>query len=955
MNTYIKSLFLGSLFLAGSWQSIGQTVSEKAAADLPEPVSAGADSIPGRLFNLNKFNSTGSVSTVSGETIYHSPTPNLSNTLFGRLPGLSVTQQSGEPGYDNSISGIRGIGTYGLGAYNSYKIFVDGFEVNQNYLNYLAPAEIETISILKDGAALATLGMRGSNGVVWVITKRGKIGKSTITFQARTGFQSPTVINKPLNSFDYATLYNEAASNDNNNVWSPRYNTAQLAAYKNGTATNIDWYKQVIKNNAPYTDGDLSFNGGDSVARYNVVFNYANQQGLLRVKNTDSTSNQLLNKYNLRSNLDFNFFRIFEARVDLGGRIEDRKQPNYSSNQLFNDIETYPSNIYQPRIKNQYSGTAIYPNNPYGSINGLGWMSTHTKIIQGNFGLKEKLDFLTKGLYLDEAFSINSYSLSSYNKTADYARYYNGQTTTTNKTIPISAGGLGAQSQEDWKQISLKLGYDRLIGAGHLISVLNYVQSDYRGEGLFGYQYHYQNLSGRANYSYKNKYTGEFGFSYFGTDAYAPNNRWGFYPALSAAWIISNEDFLKANKLVNFFKIRASAGKTGGSDSYGSGSVNFQSNGRYLYQQYYAGSGSFYTGNGTPTGNGTLNSLFTPNARIFAEQSMKYNVGADLTLFKTLNLSLDAFLDKRKGIVTLDNSIPGDYGYNFQFNNVGKMTNKGFEATGNYSGHAGAVAFTLNAMAAYAKNKIDYEAEVPTAYSYNAATGRPYGTQIGLVATGLYQLSDFNADGSLRSGLAVPSFGKVQPGDIKYKDLNGDGKVDQTDVTAIGKPQFPNLTYAFGASISYKGFDLGIFFQGVSGTSINLLNANYQQTVAFLNNGNAYSNAKGAWAYYPAQGIDTRTSATYPRLTNTGSQNNFLTSSYWIKSGDFLRIRNAELGYNFSATVLSSLKLSKLRIYVNTLNPVTWSSLLKNYHLDPENTSGYPNLKSYNVGVIATF
>ncbi|MDB5110337.1 MAG: putative outer membrane protein involved in nutrient binding [Mucilaginibacter sp.] len=982
----LRSLLIGTMLAAAAGQLMAQTNRATTFSD-SSAIKAGKSSemVPGRLFNSDRINSTGAVSTVSGETLYHTPTPNITNTLYGRLPGLTVGQGSGEPGYDNANLGIRGMGTYGVGTntngYNTFKIFVDGFEVNENYFSYLAPAEVESISILKDAASLATFGMRGANGVIWVVTKRGKIGRPTIQFQTRTGFQSPENINKPLNSYGYATLYNEAVSNDNGNIWTPKYTAAQLQGYQNGTGTNVDWYKQVLKNHTPYTDGDLIFNGGDTAARYNVVFDYANQQGLYNAGNTDVTSNQMLSRYNLRTNLNFSMFSIFEARVDLGGRLEDRRMPNYPVNgnasngalnystaNIFNDLANYPDNIYPPTVNGQLSGTALYPNNPLGSISGLGFLTTHTKVLQGNFGLKEKLDFITKGLYMDEAVSFNSYSVSSYNKTATYARYFNGATTTTDKTTPIVATTESPVLQENWEQATYSIGYDRQFGDHHVISAVNYDQSDFRGDGQFGYIYHYQDISGKANYTYKNRYVGEFGFSYFGTDSYAPGNRWGFYPAISGAWIISNESFLQANPVLSFFKLRASVGKTGSSDSQSVGNTigSFSSNGRFLYQQYYTGAtsttGLFYQGNGTPTQAGILNPLFIANPGIFAEQSIKYNIGTDLTLFKRLNVTLDAFMDKRSDIITLDNSIPGDFGNNLIFRNVGKMTNKGFEASATYSNKSGQVGYTITGMASYNKNRIDYEAEVPTAYPYNAQTGRPLGTPIGLEATGFYQLSDFNADGSLRSGEAVPAFGKVQPGDIKYKDLNGDGKIDQTDVTATGKSPFPTLTYSFGGNLNYKGFDVGVFFQGTSGSSVNILYANSTsttlnpQTVAFVNNGNVYSIAQGAWAYYPDQGIDTRATANYPRLTTTGNNNNYRPSTFWMKSGDYLRIRNAELGYTFSSDLIRRLKLSKLRIYVNAVNPVTWSSLLKNYHMDPETySSGYPALKSVNMGLTATF
>jgi TonB-linked SusC/RagA family outer membrane protein len=969
----LKSLFVGTIFTLFAQQLMAQTSGVKTASDTSAAKTLPpSEVIPGRLFDYNRINSTGAVSTVSGDVLYSTPTPNLTNTLYGRLPGLTVTQGSGEPGADNASIGIRGVGTYsnggignysnGSNGYNNFKIFVDGFEVNEDYFSYISPAEIESISILKDAAALATFGMRGANGVIWVTTKRGKIGKPTVQFEARTGFQSPTNINTPLNSYQYATLYNEAASNDAGDVWTPKYSATQLQAYQNGTGTDVDWYKEVLKSHTPYTDGDLAFNGGDSSARYNVVFDYANQQGLYNVANTDNTSNEQFARYNLRTNLNFNMFKIFEARVDLNGRIEDRKSPNYSSPQLFSDLATYPSNIYPATVNGQYSGTALYPNNPYGSINGLGWISSETKILQANFGLREHLDFITPGLYLDEAVSISSNSIDSYDKTATYARYFNGVTTTTDKTTPTTASALNPVQQETWKQPTITLGYAHDFGKSHITSAVDYDESDYLGEGLFGYEYHYENISGKANYNYDNRYVAEFGFSSFGSDAYAPGNQWGFYPAVSGAWIVSNENFLKSNPIINFLKIRASVGKTGSSDSQSTSNLSsYSTNGRYLYQQYYTATGQFYTGDGTPSQAGTLNPLFIANPGIFAEQSIKYNVGADLTLFKNLNMSLDAFMDKRSNIITLDNSIPGDFGDNLIFNNVGKMTDKGFEASVSYANKSGQVGYSLTGMASYNKNKIDYEAEIPTAYPYNAQTGRPYGTPIGLVATGFYQLSDFNADGSLKAGEPVPQFGKVQPGDIKYKDLNNDGKIDQTDVTSIGNSPFPTLTYSFGGDISYKGFDFSVFFQGTAGASVDILYTGpgsttlNPQTVAFVNNGNAYSIAQNAWAYYPDQGIDTRATATYPRLTTQGNPNNYQPSTFWMKSDDYLRIRNAEFGYTFNTAFLRSIKLSKLRVYVNAVNPVTWSSLLKYYHMDPESYTGYPALKSFNLGISATY
>lgn len=914
-----------------------------------------------RLFSVQQRFSTHAVSTVSGQTLYKTPAPNLTNTLYGRLPGLTVTHGSGEPGNDDALLAIRGIGTYGyLGGangYHTYKIFIDGFESNRNYLRSLSPSEIENISILKDAAALATFGMRGANGVIWVTTRRGKIGKPTVQFQVRSGIQRAVNIPQPLNSYGYASLYNQAISNDRGRVWSPAYSDAALEQYRNGSGVNVNWYEEVLKKQAPYSDADLIFSGGNESARYNVTLNYLNQQGLYDVAKTDSTTNRLFRRYNIRANLDFKMFRIFEAKVDLSGRINENKQPNYNTGQLWNDLARYPSNIYNPKdeTSGEWSGSSIYPNNPYASVHELGWTSSTNRFLQGNFELKERLDGITPGLYLAQSFSFNSYMISNYGKTSNYARFLDGSKTTTDQTTPIRATSQSPGGQEDWKQLMFTIGYKHVSGEHSFESALNYHQSDFRGDGLFSAAYHYQNMSGRAHYAYREKYLAEVGFSWFGSDAYAPGNRWGFYPAVSVGWILSSEDFLKQSAVVDFMKLRASAGATGSADAEGAGSPLSGQNGRFLYQQYYQlNSGVFYTGNGNPAAQGALQPLYLANPDVFAEKSMKYNVGLDVNLFRKLSLTADVFLDKRSGILTQDNMVPGAFGNVQVIRNLGKMTNKGFEASAVFADKAGKVGYSLNAMAFYNKNRIDYMAEVPPAYPYNALTGRSFGTRIGLVSRGFYGVEDFNPDGTLKGGQPIPGFGLVQPGDLRYEDLNKDNIIDQRDVTAIGSPAFPELTYAFGGNISYAGFDLEVLFQGARGASVYLLdNSNIYQP--FVNNGNAYPQAQQAWAYYPDQGIDTRGSALYPRLTTQGNNNNYRMSSFWLKSGDYLSLRNATLGYSFSAAALRHVGLSKFRIYVTAVDLFTWSKLLKDYDLHPESFGGYPVMKSFNAGLTVTF
>jgi TonB-linked SusC/RagA family outer membrane protein len=915
---------------------------------------------PGPFLKVRKDRSVTSFSTVSGAALSQTPVANITNTLYGRLQGLTVEQGSGEPGYDNATLSIRGRGTYDNAG---LVIVVDGFQTNSSYFSYLSSVEIESISVLKDPAVLASFGMKGANGILWVVTKRGVAGKPKVQARVVTGWQSAMNLNKPYGSYDYARLYNQAVSNDNYAVngyqlnWSPRYTDAELETYKNGTGTNVDWYNEVLKKNSFYTNANVLFSGGDPNVRYALILDYMKQGGLYNVPTSTTTSNAQIQRYNIRSNIDFNFFKIFEAKVDLGGRIEDRRYPNINGPALWSNLANYPSNIYPVKdVTGNWSGTSLFPGNPAASINALGWTSTHDRTLQANFSLKEKLDFITPGLYLNEAVSFNTWNRTSASKTATYARYFNGASTTTDRTTDIISNGVTPVNQYEWKQANLTAGYDRTFGVHDFTGAINYYGSSYivdngqhpaagqnRGINIF---YNFQNIGGRLHYTYNSRYIIEAAFGWSGSDNFAPENRWGFYPAVALGWIVSNENFLKNNNAVSLLKLRASAGQS---------AMDQSNQGRYLFQQYFVGSGTYYTGNSALNSNNGIVPSYTANPDIFAEKSTKYNVGLDVTLFRQLSLTIDAFKDNRSGIVTTNRELSALYGVTLPFSNIGKVTNSGFEIGANFAGKAGAVGFNIGGMAAYAKNKIVYQAELPPANEFNKTTGLAIGTPMGLVSDGFYDISDFTANGTLKAGLPAPQFGAVQPGDIKYKDLDGNNKVDQNDITEIGKPAFPTLTYAFNLGLNYKGFDLSALFQGAAGNSINILSAANSQMVAFVNNTNVFPVANNAWAYFPAQGIDTRATADYPRLTTRGNENNYRNSTFWMKKGNYVRLRNIEMGYNLPASVLNKVRLEKLRIYVSAVNALSWSSLEKNYNIDPETFSGYPGLKSFNTGVLFTF
>ena len=909
--------------------------------------------LPQGLSLLAQDYGTAAVSVASGDDLYKTADVNLSNTFCGVFSGMTVRQGSGEMG--NNMAGylIRGMGSYGVDEWSKARLFVDGFEVNKEYLASIAPAEIEKVEVLKDAAALSLYGERGANGVIAVTTRRGVAGPSTVSARVRYGLQAPQSLNKPLDSYHYAMLYNQAVSNDNGMVWSPAYSPAQLEAYRNGEGVDVDWYGETLRRAGTFMDADVILQGGSSAARYNVNLDYLGNKGLLNVQDTDQTRNLGCRKFNVRANLDFDVLRIFQVRMDIGGRVEFLHRPNYTVSTLFGNLARYPSNIYpvfDDEAGEHYSGTGVFPNNPYGSVTGLGWFSAKARSLQTNLSVRERLDDLAEGLYLEEAVSFYSYTRSTYSKTRDYARWRNGTTTTTNETTTLTASGYGSAGMQDWKQGRVTAGYDHAFGRHRLTAAANGLISAYKGDGYFSYKNNTLNFNGFARYNFADRYILEAAVSMFGNDAFAPGHRWHPYPSVSGAWVVSNEPFLRDSRAVRFLKLRASAGLTGASES-GATSVlsDFNSGGRFLYKDYYTYSyiGTFYAGTNPSSWQNTLVPMFIGNDEIAPEKSLKVDAGLDADLAGGIHLSADVFYDRRTGILTLDRSLMAYYGKQYAFSNLGQMRSGGFEASVAWSGKAGNWRWRLDGNVLFCRDIVDEMAEVPTANAFSAATGRPYGTYIGLVADGFYGTDDFDDDGHLAAALPTPAFGAVQPGDVKYLDLDKNGIVDQNDVTRIGYGRFPEWNFAFGGKLCWKGFDLEVRFQGLAGVAANLLD-NKNQTVAFVDNGNAYAIAQGAWAYYPTEGIDNRAGATYPRLTTRGNENNYRLSSLWVKDASFLKLRNLEFGYTFPK--------HPVRLFISGQNLLTFSPLLSEYNLDPENITGlYPHLRSLTGGLSVTF
>lgn len=898
---------------------------------------AGRDSLPpdsGRVVPVAygmqpEWKVTGAQSRVSGNELRKSSAATLSNALYGRLSGLTVMQGNGEPGYDAPGLAIRGAGSY-RGA--QILTFVDGFE---SPFDQLTADEIETITVLKDAAATAMYGVRGANGVLLITTKRGTAGKPRISFGAQTGWQSPARLPEFLGSYDHARLYNEALQNEGQPA---RFSQADLDAYRSGNDPyfhpDVNWYDEVLKKSAPLSNYNLNISGGNNNAHFFVLLNVLQNTGLY--KNTDrkkeENSNASFLRYNFRSNVDINVTKRLSASLDLAGRVEDRSYPGAGAGDIWGNMMLIPPNAFPVRNPDgSYGGTSVYRNNPVGLVLGKGVATTHDRNLQATMRLHYTLDQVTEGLAVSAAVSFNNWFRGNDDKTKNFAVFQllrnSAGDTVYNKfgenTTPTVNDGVNSQ----WRRTNtlFHITYDRSFGAHAINALLQYQQDVYTTSGN-NVPFAQQGMGGRFTYSYDQKYIAELTFGYNGSENFPKGKRFGFFPAIAAGWILSREDFMQSASWINLLKVRASYGLVGNDQVGGR---------RFPYDQYYSGGNGYYFGTDNHYSGG-IDEGSLGNPFITWEKARKANVGVDASLWKDrVNIVLDVFSEKRTDILAeRTSSIPGYIGVGLPSENVGSVNNRGFEMQLGYrKQETASPGFFATASAAYARNRILFMAEAQQPHDYLNRTGQRINQPFGLEAIGFFK-DDAEIAASPRQ-----SFAPVKPGDIRYKDQNGDNVIDIYDEVAIGKPVLPEWTFGFHAGVQFKGFDLEAFFQGVTNRSVMLQGP---LVWAFINDAKVAPIALGRWT------PETAGSATYPRLTSTANDNNYRASDFWQRDGSFIRLRNLELGYTIPLTVTRRVGLQQTRFYVNGVNLFTIDKVKL---ADPEVLTGYPVMRSVNIGV----
>lgn len=893
----------------------------------------------------NKYNLTSAISTISSAELTQSPTTSIESAMTGKASGLTIMRSSGnEPGYQSSSIYIRGIGTFG--EFRAPLILVDDFERNISQLDI---HEIESVSILKDGAANAQYGQRGANGTLLVSTKRGIVGKPEIEFISQFGMQRTTNIPKFLGSREYLTLYRKALINDGISLpTDSKYNPDMYDDTQDAYLyPNVNWYNSILKKSAPQQEYKLTFRGGTEIVKYFILFGYLNQDGIYKHTNENQGFNTNLDysRYNIRSNFDVNITKDLSVTLDIAGQIENHNMPNSATTDIFGTL----SGIVPYAMPIQYAdgrlaGTSVYQNNPLGMISRTGYRSDRNKGLQIKAEGIHKLDFLLSGLSANLSVAYDGLSGYGKGKSASYAVYEHlgGDSYSTygeNKDVSLQFVKF-YDSYQYMLAFNGGLSFAKDFAQNSIIADIRYYQSQTYTMGD-NPAFARQGVNGKATYSYDKKYVAEFSFAYDGSEEFAQGKRFGFFPAISGAWILSNESFLKDYDNLNFLKLRASYGQTG-NRNHGFG--------RYAYQSHWSGfdssSGGYIFGSGHTWSDGAWEGR-PANPNLTWETSYNLNIGFDAEMFSKLTVSFDAFRHDRKDIITeMSGSSSSVAGAPLPYVNYGSVLNQGFELSAIYKSKAGKVNYFVQGNVSLAKNKITKIDEIAGLADYLKKNGKSVTQMWGLEALGFY------ADENDILNSPISTFYTVKPGDIKYKNQNPDedNSINSFDEIPIGNPTVPEWTFGLTLGCDYRGFDFSALLSGVANRSVYLNNV----TVWGLqNNNNATSILYGAWE----QGVN-ETGASYPRLTTENNLNNYRSSSFWIKNGNFLRISNLELGYQLPASILQKIKIKQVRLHVNAQNLFSFHHL-KDYNLDPEvvdaGISGYPNMRVFNVGLNIKF
>lgn len=938
INQIIISAFFACLSLSGFAQEAKDNDKTSSYAD--QTVNIGYNS------NQRLEESTSSVSAVKGDDLTKRSAKDVSNSLFGYGLGLYSLQNSGTYSSQTPTFYVRGLQSSGA---NSPLILVDGIERD---MSFVTPEEVESVTILKDAAAVAIYGYKGINGAINVVTKRGKYNTREIRVKYDHSFNWQERLPKFVNAYTYASAINEALTNDGAKV---RYSPDELNAFQSGQFPylypNVDWTKETFRELGQSNIYNLSFRGGGAKFRYYTLANLTSNNGFIAHPDMNSgySTQNKFSKANLRTNLDIDLTEKTSLVFNILGTLSETSGPgadasNYTSSNLWDMIYTLPSAAFPVQLQNNtWGGSAIWAgtSNPVAMSEAASYSKAHTYSTFADMTLKQDLSGLTSGLKGNIHLSYDNIAnlWENHSKTFVYGSdavtsWSSGTPATTQRYTAGTTSGMSTTSNiVGWTRsfnMSAGFDYNKVFGAHKIYSQLKW-EFEYRNKKGLNNTWYRQNVSLYNHYGYKDRYFGDITLVASESNKLAMGHKWAFSPTASAAWVVTKEDFMKKLSFVDFLKLRASFGVIN-SDRL----PNDTQEG--YWQQAYVG-GSYYpfdTNYSVGTTSWTLGQLASFNST--HEKSYKYNVGFDATLLHGLDLTIDAYYQRKKDIwVSSSGKYSTILGFTAPYENGGVIDNRGIEMGADYSVKAGDITLNVGANFTWSKNKIVNMLEEPKMYSNLVLTGSSIGQAFGLQAIGFFK------DQADIAASPTQSFGTVKPGDIKYKDVNGDGKINENDKSLIGYSTLaPEIYYSLHLGAEWKGLGFDAMFQGTG---------NYS---AILNTKSVYwplvNNTTISQNYYDNRWTPDNLNAKYPRLSAQSNTNNYQTNTVWVSDRSFLKLRSVELYYKLPKALLKGTKIiNNAKFYLRGIDLLCFDHI-KN--ADPESFGAtYPLTRSAVAGL----
>ena len=905
------------------------------------------------------------------------PTSNLSTALAGQLSGIVAMSRSGEPGKNSAADFyIRGVSSFT--GNTSPLVLVDGVERD---LDLVDTEDIASFSILKDASASAVYGVRGANGVILITTKKGAVGKPQVNVRTEFGFTQPTKKPKMVNSAQWAELYNEAYSTN-------YYSAEDIEMYRSGADPdlypNVDWFDTMFNNMAANQRVNLNITGGSDIVRYYVAGSFYNESSIYKnagnIYGYDSSIRY--NKFNFRANVDLNLTKSTVINLNLANIYEKSFGPGFGDTD--SDIWSYLFMTSPNAFPVEYSdGRLSGPStdsgyNPWNMLVHSGYREQFWNSAQSLIGVTQDIGALwepLKGLTANIKFSWDAWNTTLQRRSKSPTFYHargraedgsliyddeNGDgiwepVHTGDETLSYGIGRSGTMT----RYVEGSLTYNRLFGEHRVGALFLYNHKIYTdtqaGSSSASLPYKDQGIAGRLTYAFRDTYFLEVNMGYNGSENFARGHRFGFFPAVALGWMMSSEKWFEpATKVIDMLKWKASYGKVGNDDIGGTR--------RWVYEPTIVTGGSWSYGQSGNQGGSGIRVGEVENLEASWEEALKLNAGVEFSLFNKVRVQADYFREKRQGIFLKRAGLPAIVGVStVPYVNIGETLNQGFDATVEYMHKVNDDLFiTARGNFTFNRNKLINNDEPDWEYRYQNRIGKPFGSggstqPFGLIALGLFESEEEIANSP------VQNFGEYRVGDIKYQDVNGDGIVDEQDAVAIGYTNLPEITYGFGATAQWKGWDFNLFFQGVARTSFFLSGSSIRSPFSTGNmeraaiNEDVYGNV-----WMSTNTAEQNAGVTYPRLSagsgGAGSTNNNRASTWWLRDGSFLRLKSMEIGYSLPQHILQKSFIKSLRFYISGNNLLCFSPFKL---WDPEkgtsDGSGYPLNRTFSIGFNANF